>query len=435
VNDMTEPDEAQDLSDGLARVVRAPTMIKHLEEVCRRARQHGGSAFPPAVCWIRLDEADDHRDQLGFSGLEKLMHAVHERARVQLNEGDVTARFGLAAIGVILESQGGDRDHRRDADAILRAINNSLFELGDHSIAATVSIAIATVRESLRPAEANLVAVARQAEKLSERGGNRADVGRGAPDEDGGSPGSLLGQLTKALRDNNVKVVFQPLLATSGPEHERLQLLPRLSGTDGQLIPAARFVPIAAERGVLPALDQWMIGHALKLIRQRAQSGSEVPTMFLNQSPALIEDEKFFEWLHDQIDDVEMGLRNLVLEFSILELKPRLRNARDVLAKLRKMGIGVGLTGIDETVPEVVLLKHLPADFLRMKADFARRMLADESLAEGFQRFAADARDAGRSLIVPMLEDAEEVSRIWQMDVDLIQGNFIQQPSEVPLEA
>ena len=31
-----------------------------------------------------------------------------------------------------------------------------------------------------------------------------------------------------------------------------------------------------------------------------------------------------------------------------------------------------------------------------------------------------------------MLEDAEAVSRIWQMDVDLIQGNFIQQPSEQP---
>jgi len=31
---------------------------------------------------------------------------------------------------------------------------------------------------------------------------------------------------------------------------------------------------------------------------------------------------------------------------------------------------------------------------------------------------------------VPMLEDAEEVTRIWQMDVDLIQGNFIQQPVE-----
>lgn len=123
------------------------------------------------------------------------------------------------------------------------------------------------------------------------------------------------------------------------------------------------------------------------------------------------------------------------MEFSIFELEPHLRQARDVLAKLRKTGVGVGLKGIDESVPAVFPLRQLPADFLRMKADFARRMLANKALAEGFQRFAADARDTGRRLIVPMLEDAEAVSRMGQMDVDLIQGNFIQQPSAVPLEA
>jgi EAL domain-containing protein (putative c-di-GMP-specific phosphodiesterase class I)/GGDEF domain-containing protein len=435
LNDTTQAEQARDLSDGLARVVRSPTMLKHLEETCRKARQHGGSAYPPMVGWIQLDGAPEHRDQLGFSGLEKLMHAIHERARVQLSEGDVTARFGLNAIGVVLESKGGDRDVKGDGQAILRAISNSLFELGEQSVAATVSIAMATLRESLRPAETNLVAVARHAEKLAEKGGNRIEVAGDAADRAGGSPGSLLGRLTKALRDNNVKVVFQPLLATSGPDRERLQLLPRLSGPDGDLIPAARFVPVAAERGVLPALDQWMVGHAMKMLQQRAQSGGELPTLFLNQSPALIEDDKFRAWLRERIEELDMDQRRLVLEFSILELKPRIRAARDVLGRLQELGLGVSLTGVDETVPEVVLLKHLPADFLRMKPDFARRVLSDEALAEGFQRFAADARQAGRRLIVPMLEDADEVSRIWQMDVDLIQGNFIQQPSEVPLEA
>ncbi|MGK7295120.1 MAG: EAL domain-containing protein [Candidatus Wenzhouxiangella sp. M2_3B_020] len=430
---MTLADEGQELEDGLARVVRAPTLIKHLEALCRKARQHGGSAYPAAVCWVKLDDTVNHRHQLGFSGLEKLVHAVHERVRVQLDADDITARFGLDAIGIVLDSRAGERDYQRDADAVLKAINGNLFEIGDHSIAATTSIAIGPINESLRPAEANLVGVALAAEELSSHGGNRNEFRANAGAEQG--PGTLLGQLTKALRDNSIKVVFQPLLATSGPERERLQLLPRLTGPDGRLIPAARFIPVAAERGVLPALDQWMVGHAISMLRKRIDADAEVPTLFVNQSSALIEDDKSLEWLADRIGDLDMAQRGLVLEFSILELKPRLRAARDTLAKLRKMGIGISLTGIDETVPDAVLLKHLPADFLRMKADFARRMLADESLAERFEGFAAAARGAGRKLVVPMLEDAEEVSRIWQMNVDLIQGNFIQQPSEQPLEA
>ena len=434
MNDMLEPGGENDLPDGLARVVRAPTLISHLDHQCRKARRGGGSAFPPAVGWILLDEARGHRDQLGFSGLEKLMHAVHERLRVQLDATDITARFGLEAIGVMLDSEGGDRDLEADAGALKRSISGSLFEIGDHMIAATTTVTIRMVQEGLRPPEANLVRAARAAEKLSVAGGNRHEVGGGGEDQ-AETPGTLLGQLTKALRDNSLKVVFQPLLATSGPERERIQMLPRLTGPDGTLIPAARFIPVAAERGVLPAVDHWMIARAIEILRARADAGRDIPTLFLNQSPAIVDDEKFVRWLVEQIGTLKPEQRTLVLEFNIMDLKPRIRDARKVLAQLQKLGIGISLTGIDEKVPEVVLLKHLPADFLRMKSDFAHRVLEDATLAAEFETFARSARGAGRKLIVPMLEDAEEVSRIWQMDVDLIQGNFIQQPSEAPIEA
>lgn len=433
MNDMLEPGDQNDLPDGLAKVVRAPTLISQLDQKCRKARQGGGSAFPPAVGWILLDDARGHRDQLGFTGLEKLIHAVHERLRVQLDAVDITARFGIDAVGVILDSEGGDRDLEATAAALRRATSGSLFEVGEHMIAATTTVTIRMVREGLRPPEANLVRAAKAAETLSAAGGNRHEIGGGGDQAE--TTGSLLGQLTKALRDDTLKVVFQPLLATSGPERERIQMLPRLTSPDGSLIPAARFIPVAAERGVLPAVDHWMIARAIKLLRERASDGGEIPTIFLNQSPAIVDDEKFVKWLVEQVKPLSEGQLKLVLEFSIMDLKPRLRDARKVLAKLQEVGIGISLTGVDEKVPEIVLLKHLPADYLRMKSDFAHRVLSDPALASHFEQFAKSARTAGRKLIVPMLEDAEEVSRIWQMDVDLIQGNFIQQPREASVEA
>ncbi len=432
---MTVVDEHEPASDGYARVVRAPTMVRQLDEQCRASWKQGGSAFPAAVCWIFVDEVAGHRDQIGFTGIEKLLHAIHERVRMQLEPGDLTARFGLDAIAVIMSSKAGERDFQRVGEAILKSINGSLFEIGEHSIAATTSIAIRALQESLQPPEKNLVEAARAAERLSAYGGNRIELTGSQSTGEGDSPGTLLGQLTKALRDNTLKVVYQPLLATSGAEQERLQLLPRLSGRDGRLIPAARFIPVAAERGVLPALDHWMIAHATDLLRRRSERGEPLPTLFLNQSAALLEDRKFFDWVAERVGALEPARDRLVLEFSIIEIKPRIREARIVLDRLQQLGIGVSLTGIDEKVPETILLKHLPADYLRMKADFARRMLADDSLAERFTVLASSARNAGRRVIVPMLEDAEEVSRIWQMDVDLIQGNFIQQPSEALAES
>ena len=422
--------DSNELPDGLARIVSTSTLIGELEKRCKQARASGGHVYPVGVAWLILDETESHRNQVGFSGLDQLMRAIHERIRAQLNPTDVTARFGMNAIGMLLDPEDGNRDYHKQADVLLRCISSNLFEFGEQALAATVSIAARPSNEQMRNCEANLVGVARMAEALTAAGGNRSEIGDTEASEDGSAPGTLLGQLTKALRDNTLRVVFQPLLATSGSEADRFQVLPRLIGTDGTLIPAARFIPVAAARGVLPALDQWMIAHVIGRTRKHLERGEEPATYFLNQSPALIDDPKFMEWFKNELNALEPDHRSLVVEFNIMELKSRIREAREVLAQIRSLGVGVSLTGIDEKVPEAVMLKHIPCDYLRMKADFARRVLGSDDLAESFTKFLDAAHEAGRKLVVPMLEDAESVSRVWQMDVDLIQGNFIQQPSE-----
>jgi len=413
----------------MSRVVREPTLIAKLEQQCQAARLGIGDAEPPVLCWIQLDDAREQRDQVGFTGLEKLMHAIHERIRVHLESGDLSARFGNRSIALLLERNPEQRAVSKMLDAMTRSVSTSLFEIGEQMIAATVSIAARGASDALRPAEMNLVKVARLGEALSEKGGNRAQFDT-ASDTTERSPGMLLVQLNRALKKNELHVVQQPLLATNGPEKNRLQLLPRLKGTNGELIPAARFVPVAAERGVLPALDRWMIHYALQMLKKHIEAETEPPVLFVNQSPALVDQPDMLKWLTLKLKSLQLPRRQIVFEFSVIELKPRIREAVEVLNQLGRLGVGISLSGMDEKVPEVVVLKHLPCDYLRMRPGFARLLVQDEALADRFGEFAKRAHAAGRKLIVPMLEDAEEVTRIWQMDVDLIQGNFIQQPVE-----
>lgn len=415
-----------------SRSVPSAALIETLDKISDRALSSSGSAFPFTCGWIVLDKTAGLRKQLGFSGLEQLMQAIHARIVKNLGAGDLAARFGLDAIGLIFEPLAGERDFDTEQAQLLRRINAELFEINDASIAATISIALHTIDEDLKPAEANLVLAAETAEALRTNGGNRGRfVPRAkAPGRQGGS--TLLGQLTRALRDNSLKFLYQPLLSTAGNNRERFQLLPRLVDDEGKLIPAAQFIPVAAKRGVLPAIDSWMIRQVIDLLKDHQDNDTESPTFFLNQSPALIDDPKLLEWLIQEIAPVAADKRALVLEFSIEDLKSRIRDAQHVFRTLQENGLEVSITRIDEQIPEPIVLEHLPADYLRMKADFARRMLVSRQLGERFTAFAKAAHQASRKLIIPMLEDAESVARIWQMDVDLIQGNFIQQPSEMP---
>ena len=415
-----------------AHAMNSAALIENIEKNAQLANKRGGSAFPSTCGWVLLDEFQSLRKQLGFSGLNELMAAIHQRILNTLSPGDMTARFGLDAVAMMLEPLAGERDLKLEQQELVRLINSELFEIGNTSVAATVSVALCPLDDELQAAEKHLVSLAEAAETLRADGGNRADLIATTSSSNGQSHSSLLGQLTRALRDDSLKILYQPLLSTSGCPRERFQLLPRLVGNDGKLIPAARFIPVAAARGVLPALDSWMIHQVIDLLKQHQDNDNESPIFFLNQSPGLIEDAKLLEWLAKEIDVIEHDKRSIVLEFNIDDLKSRIRSAQPVLEKLQALGIKISISGIDEHVPEAIVLEHLSADYLRMKADFARRMLLSQKLGDRFKAFAKMVHEAGLKLIIPMLEDAESVARIWQMEVDLIQGNFIQQPSEMP---
>lgn len=430
MDEAAEKADAVQGAEELARVVRAPTLIQHLELKCIECIRDSSKSIPPAVCWLQLDQVHSLRDQLGFSGLGQLLHAVHERIRAQLGPEDLTARFGFEALGILLHAGESERDYKVDAANMLKAVNRNLFELGDHAVAVTCTIVIAPALESLRPAERNLVQVTKMAEMISSQGGNRweVDLDQSHTDE---TSARLFRHLQQALKDDQIRVVYQPLLATSGEEVERIQILPRIENSKGELIPAAAFVPIAAEGGVLQDLDRWMFRFAVRLLEHRCSRGEELPRLFINQCTALIDDEDRLKELLETVETLEPSQRRLVLEFNILELKPRLKSAKSALSAIQEAGLAVSLTHIDEKVPQAVLLKHLPCNFLRMKANFARRLLDDETLFERFNEFAEAVHAKDRRIIVPMLEHADEVAQIWKMDVDLIQGNFIQAAGEL----
>lgn len=380
------------------------------------------------VAWVTVDDWCGHRDRLGFSALLALEEAVCSRLKSLLRPGDAVAGFGGGAFALLL---GGDDRGRQWADALVRSVAAELLQAGKHTVSATVSAALANPdRDDDRPDQALLTA-AEIAEELSARGGDQAAVRELARQPSSDPDRDLLRLLVDAIRDDTLRVVYQPLLGVGESSAVHYQMLPRLAGRDGELIPAARFVPLAAQQGVLSTLDRWMLSRALRSLS--VYDNPEIlARLFVIQSPALIDEPKFTKWLVRQLDTSPELARRLVIEFPVTELQPRLKAGLPILESLREQGVGICVGGVEDGVPEQLLLEHLPADYLRMATGFVRKLLADDSEEDRFRQFAARARAAGRRVIIPMLEDAESVTRVWRMDVDLIQGNFIQEPREAP---
>lgn len=375
---------------------------------------HDPEVKPAAAAWVLLDDRRDRRDQLGFRGMEQLMAWLHAGIESHLDPSDVSTRLDGAAIAVLLDPADGKRDFAAWTRGLEKLIHGELFEYGDHSLRVSVCIGLCPFSRDIPSAEEALLQAARDAEAATS----------GHPE---GDERYLLNLLLEALRADTLKLVFQPLISVAEEEISRYQVLPRLSGEDGELIPAGRFVPIAGRHGVLPALDRHMLTRAVRFLdkRDRALPATQ---LFINQSAALIEDPGLLKWLSRQLEPSPELARGLVLEFRTQDLDSRVDAARETISRLRDLGVGICISGVDENTSTELVLDELPADYLRMAARFGDRLQVEEELAERFDAFAGQARESGRKIIIPMLEDAQSVARVWRSNVDLVQGNFIQRP-------
>ena len=384
----------------------------------------------PLVCLAVIDQARRHRDKLGFRRRSELVRQLAGRIRENMEFDGSVALAGDSSVAVLVDPASSQPPVREWADRLLQLLNARLYEVSGQSVSVSVSLGIYPLQGGESSAEEPLLRAARLAETASANGGGRARVyqSRRGGAQSATDNRTLLQLLSQALQNNRVRVLFQPLVAIDGDESPRHQILPRLQAADDALVPASRFVPLAARYGMLQALDRWMLAWSLQYLEQREGSGR--PTLFLNQSPALLDDSDLVGWLEKRLLARPEIAAGLVLEFRMEDLLERLDQAPHALEKLSGLGVATGVTGVDEDASAELLLDHLKTQYLRMGPGFAHRMVTDNSLAERYEEFARRAQENGRRLIIPMLENADDAARIWRSRVDLIQGNFIQRPAE-----
>jgi EAL domain-containing protein (putative c-di-GMP-specific phosphodiesterase class I) len=230
------------------------------------------------------------------------------------------------------------------------------------------------------------------------------------------------------LRNDSIRVVFQPLLPTSGEDVQSFQMLPRLRNPKGGLIPAAEFLPIAHSAGLVPTLDRWMLTAAIQMLERRYRD--QPIRLFLSQSEALLAEAERRERLAGQLEAASHLKGRLVLDFRLADAMAHLNGAEALIGALRKAGIEVCFSMVDSHSNWSLLTTRLNCDYVRMAPDFVRSLAASPNLERDLEALSTPARAAGIKIILPMIEDADAAATLWRKGVDYLQGNLIQAAEE-----
>ena len=120
----------------------------------------------------------------------------------------------------------------------------------------------------------------------------------------------------------------------------------------------------------------------------------------------------------------------LVIEFRLNDALAHLRDLTDFSNALRKMGIGVSLSGFEGGAAAYQLLDRVAVNFLKITPRYVEEGSKDPARRSELQQVVSHAHERGYDIIAPRIEDARSAAWLWTAGIDYIQGDFVQKAGQ-----
>jgi len=414
----------QHKQDQVSGLFDRPYLVDKLAEalaVDEREALRGGIAF------LELENPYQLREKIGLSGFEALLNQVGALIANEAGASVIAARYGDYHF-VVMARDSEVSELAALCERMRARVGKHVFEVEDRSIAISLAAGICAFDARLADAAVMINAAERACSQARHSSAGKVVVYQPKPIER--APLDDL-EIAKAIRDslreNTLQLLYQPIVSLQGQHEPQYQVLLRIQTATGQIVPAARAIPIAEKEGLVNDLDKWVVSRALSVLDEHSKRGLSV-RLFVNQSGATLKDPQRPAWLRQLLLTRRVSPQGLVLEIKLPDVMLNLRPAVGFGLALKQLGVKLCLGGFDGSQLSFQLLSHLPVDFLKVADRFIGVKAQTPTLEAELKQLVQLGHKLSKRVIVPQIEDAQSASKLWTVGVDYVQGNFVQQP-------
>lgn len=234
----------------------------------------------------------------------------------------------------------------------------------------------------------------------------------------------LITLLHDADKNNCLSHVYQPIVAVAGSEEKQFQTLLRMQDLNGDIIPAAEFIPIAEKTNLIVALDRWSINKAIQTITEHENNKEEIK-LFVNQSNFTLLYSEQLTWLKNLLKASQIPENSLVIEINHDDALLNQQSIQEFCKALIYDRVQFCLSRYNPRNDEPKLLENLPISYVKLAHKLTLE-LANQSIKEEVKILVDKAHRLGLEVIGHSVEDAQTAATLWMNGIDYIQGNLVQ---------
>jgi diguanylate cyclase (GGDEF)-like protein/PAS domain S-box-containing protein len=428
IRGLTRQMSYQATHDALTGLINRREFERRLEEAISNARAEGTTHI---LCYMDLDRFKAVNDSSGHIAGDNMLREVAALLREKVRDSDYVARlggdeFGMLLVGCPLEKA------RQIATSVCNAVGDYRFVWQDKIFNIGISIGLVEITRDAGEMQ-DLVSAADSACYVAkQRGRGQVHVYSARDEALARERGDIqwLREIQTALNQNGFDIVTQPIIALggkngSGPSTEVFLRLP----DGGKHAPNADFLRPAERYQLMPQIDRWVVQATLAAISRGDIKLAERRSCTINLSGQTLGDEGFLEFVVDALDRSGVQPSSICFEVGEAEITENLSTAMRFIEVLHGIGCQFSMDDFGSGLGAFSNLKQLPLDFVKVDGTFTRNLTSDQINQEMVSALINLARRLEFKVIAEQVEEQEDFDWLRDVDVDYVQGNFIEKPS------
>jgi diguanylate cyclase (GGDEF)-like protein len=411
--------------DSLTGLLNRRRFRNELDQYVSFTARYGGRG---AVMVIDIDGLKEVNDKQGHQSGDRLIRRVADTLRERVRATDIVARLSGDEFAVLMPQT--DTAGALQLGEDLRAQVADGFSPGSETAPASISVGITMFGgQGGAGSEAVLLAADQAMYQAKEEGRNRIVLFH-APGEAGGEPRraqTTSARIRDALTQNRLRLATQPIRSLTSGGIERYELFLRMTGEDGELLPASSFIEVAERSGMVQELDRWVVARALELMAERERAGNPV-SLHMNLSGASMTDLSVLEFIERRLDEGEADPSCCTFEITQTARVEDYETAGAFADRLTEFGCEVAIDDYGAGFAPFVYLKKMPFDVIKIDGTFVREMARNDADRLTVKAIVEIARGLGKRTIAEFVEDEDTTTLLREYGVDMAQGYHLGKP-------
>lgn len=399
--------------------------FKNLADLAISQVQHTKEQL--GIVFFDLDAFKMVNDSFGHASGDLLIKKVADTLSCRTKSSDTVTRYGGDEFLILLNHVAGAQEVKDTIIHILSVFQKP-FVLSGKEFFLTASIGVAMFPKDGKDTTTLINNADTAMYHARESGKNHYAFFSEEMRTKGQSKAKLMNSLFKALDQNELKLIYQPIVDLHTGKIAGLEALMRWEHPELGNIPPSVFIPLAEQSGMINRIDQWALRTACLQNEHWMKQGLGPVRMAVNLSVVQIHDPELIEKIEATLQ--ETGLDPSLLELEITEsaMMEEADYFIDVVQKLKKTGVWISIDDFGTGYSSLERLKALPFDSLKIDITFVRGIgggTKDQAVIDVIINLA---KSLDLKLIAEGVENQQQLDFLKQRQCDQVQGYYYYKP-------